>query len=161
MSTAAERAYWREYRRSHSVPDLSFPIRENHSLEDRGHSSPCWIWQGVTQSGGYGTAAHHGWRGMAHRLYYEAYKGGIPDGMDIDHLCRERSCVNPDHLEPVTHLENCLRGDTSAGRVARTGQCKHGHDLTVDGAYIYRRNASRICRECNRLNMRRRKECAA
>ncbi len=79
-------------------------------IEDRGYKTPCWIWQLALSEDGYG----HAWEGKAHkaahRLYYERYVGPIPDGLLLDHLCRVRSCVNPEHLEPVTTLENTRRG---------------------------------------------------
>lgn len=78
-----------------------------YSQEDREYSTPCWIWRGhINRRTGYGSRGKR----LAHRLLYEAAKGPIPAGMDVDHLCRVRSCVNPDHLEPVTRGENIRRG---------------------------------------------------
>ena len=65
----------------------------------------CWLWQGYINAFGYGVNR----RGLAHRVYYQSARGPIPRGMELDHLCRVRSCVNPDHLEAVTHLENHRR----------------------------------------------------
>jgi hypothetical protein len=75
--------------------------------EDRGHETPCWIWQrAVNTDTGYGTVG-----GLyAHRIVYERLRGPVPGGMQLDHLCRQRSCVNPDHVEPVTNAENTQRG---------------------------------------------------
>src|SRR5699024_2450602 len=70
--------------------------------EDRGYKTPCWIWQGRIDPKGYGRL---GWT-LAHRLVFEREVGPIPPERELDHLCRERSCVNPEHLEPVTHKEN-------------------------------------------------------
>ncbi|MCA1668901.1 MAG: HNH endonuclease [Thermomicrobia bacterium] len=65
----------------------------------------CWIWQGALTNG-YGKIAHH----RAHRVYYERMYGAIPTGLELDHLCKQKACVNPDHVEPVTHTENVRRG---------------------------------------------------
>jgi HNH endonuclease len=92
-----------------------------------GYETPCWIWQLVKNNHGYGLVnAGPGSMQCAHRVYYEAAHGAIPPDLKLDHLCRVPSCVNPDHLEPVTHAENCRRGrntkltalDVSAIRVS-------------------------------------------
>lgn len=75
-------------------------------VEDRGFATPCWIWQLAMGHDDYGR-----WRGTtAHRAVYEALRGPIPSGLQVDHLCRVHRCVNPDHLEPVTCKENLRRG---------------------------------------------------
>lgn len=78
-------------------------------VEDRGFETPCWVWQRSLRDG-YGVLKNERVQGNAHRIYYERANGPVPDGLQLDHLCRVRACVNPDHLEPVTHLENCRRG---------------------------------------------------
>ena len=78
--------------------------------EARGYVTPCWIWQRAMGKLGYGNMWMDGTTHNAHRVYYERARGPIPRGLHIDHLCRVRACVNPDHLEPVTNLENCHRG---------------------------------------------------
>lgn len=89
------------------IHDVAAYVRE-HSVEDE---SGCWIWQNDTSSNGYGQIKPAGSKRLpAHRASYVAFKGEIPDGLYIDHLCRVRACVNPDHLEPVTHEENVRRG---------------------------------------------------
>lgn len=89
----------------------------DYVVDDRGHHTPCWIWQGVTNQQGYGIRRIPGWRPpgaqekeAAHRYAYRLYRGKIPEGLVIDHLCRVRSCVNPWHLEPVTPATNTRRG---------------------------------------------------
>lgn len=81
--------------------------------EDRGFSSPCWIWQLWKTHEGYGKAYRDGSSVMAHRVEWERVNGPVPDGLHLDHLCRVTSCVNPDHLEPVTPAENTRRSTTA------------------------------------------------
>jgi hypothetical protein len=78
-------------------------------VEDRGHETPCWVWQMKTDRYGYGHTSVRGKDYMAHRLYYERSVGPIPEGYVIDHLCCIKPCVNPDHLEAVTPSENQWR----------------------------------------------------
>lgn len=80
----------------------------DYAVEDRGHTTPCWIFRVGNE---YGAAyIGNGEQAIAHRLFYEHHIGAIPDGLVLDHLCRVKMCVNPEHLEPVTQRENCIRG---------------------------------------------------
>lgn len=110
----------------------------------------CWHWIGATDDAGYGRfrSREHG-TNMAHRIAYLALAGPIPDGLSLDHLCRVRCCVNPDHLEPVTARENILRGYGRGANEARQTHCQHGHPLSGDNLYI-KPNGRRQCRQCNR-----------
>jgi hypothetical protein len=86
----------------------------DYLVEDRGYKTPCWIWQLAKRPLGYGVGPRvDGKLTLAHVLYYLKFKGPIAEGMELDHLCRVPSCVNPDHLEPVTHAENIQRGNTA------------------------------------------------
>lgn len=86
-------------------------------VEDRGYETPCWIWQRVLTDGGYGLHYAHGRNYRpAHRVFYEEHIGPIPEGKHLDHQCRVRACVRPDHLEPVTPVEN-VRRSTLASRI--------------------------------------------
>jgi hypothetical protein len=75
-----------------------------------GYETPCWLWQLQKNSDGYGRVRVGKKQVMAHCVYFEERYGPIPQGTELDHLCRVRACVNPDHLEPVSHAENCRRG---------------------------------------------------
>lgn len=116
----------------------------------------CWNWAAPPNSTGYGQFAPiRGRKVLAHRFAYEALIGPIADGLYLDHLCRNRLCVNPDHLEPVTNRENLLRGFGFSAQNARKTECDHGHRLAGDNLKIdsegYRR-----CRACS-LAVQRRK----
>lgn len=107
----------------------------------------CWEWKrGITQSG-YGRC----WGTSAHRMSYQAYIGPIGKGLDIDHLCRNRICCNPAHLEPVTRRENLERGlgiVLQKKRAAEKVVCSAGHSLSGDNVYIRPSDGVRVCRSC-------------
>jgi len=106
-------------------------------------------WTGSHHPLGYGY--FHGDNGMmpAYRWAYEYCMGPIPEGLSLDHLCRNPRCVNPDHLEPVTHRENVLRGNSPMARNARKEVCHRGH------RFDYRnKRGERICKECKRIDTR-------
>jgi hypothetical protein len=88
---------------------------------------------------------------LPHRVAYERWKGPIPPGMDVDHLCRNRGCVEPDHLEAVTHLENVRRGNAPSTIASREGLCKFGHPLT-------QAKTQKRCLQCRREYQRKRRE---
>jgi HNH endonuclease len=83
-----------------------------HVVQDCGYKTPCWVWQRSVQKGrGYGKITVGSKKLFAHRVVWERHKGPIPEGLELDHLCRNPPCVNPDHLEPVTHAINMKRGN--------------------------------------------------
>ena len=108
----------------------------------------CWLWMGQRVTG-YGVFQIGRKNFRAHRLSYTILRGPIPEGLTLDHLCRNRICVNPDHLEPLALRDNILRGDGMA-KAYRTNICCHGHDLLAHG-YI-RGDGKRCCRICVRKN---------
>jgi hypothetical protein len=119
----------------------------------------CWIWRASVSHKGYG---HYRFRGrvwQAHRAVYTILRGEIPEGMQIDHLCRVRGCVNPAHLEVVTPLENWVRGYSVTANYSRQDCCKYGHPFTPENTNIRSRGA-RQCRTCNRENCRKNYDAA-
>ena len=122
----------------------------------RAISSGCWEWQSTKSSAGYGYFYAHPKSVPAHRFAYELLVGPIPDRLTLDHLCRNRACVNPLHLEPVTLHENILRGVGISARHARQTHCKNGHPYDLFNTHIGPDN-SRRCRMCNMLWKRARR----
>ena len=117
--------------------------------------SGCWLWTACRQASGYGKYGIGNKVFYAHRLAYEDANGPIPDGLEIDHLCRTPACVNPEHLEAVTHRENLLRGDGFAGAQARQTHCKRGHAFDAENTSVDKLG-ERACRTCIRAGDRRR-----
>lgn len=117
----------------------------------------CWLWTGHIAKGerrGYGFYGITGnYKLPAHRVIYELTKGRVDSSLEMDHLCRVRHCVNPDHLEPVTNRENQRRGFSWAGINARTTHCPAGHEYTYDNTYVWK-SGMRRCRECNNATAR-------
>ena len=113
----------------------------------------CWLWTGATDHDGYGAFALKGHRkAKAHRFAYEELVGPIPVGLVLDHLCRNKPCVNPSHLEPVTIRENLRRGYRfrDGWEQWRDGYCKQGHRLDEENTLVHRtsRGLRQQCRTC-------------
>lgn len=109
----------------------------------------CWEWTAAHDQHGYGRFYDGTKLVGAYRWAYEFCVAPIPDGLSIDHLCRNPSCVNPDHLEPVTHTENMRRGNGWSGRKFRQTHCMRGHEFDEDNTYVTKQGR-RNCRKCHK-----------
>jgi len=117
----------------------------------------CWLWMGSKNGNGYGFISRRPLpRVSAHRFAYEMVKGPIPEGKEIDHLCRVRHCVKPSHLEAVDHKTNVYRGETLGAYHGNKTHCINGHPFNAANTY-YRRKGGRDCRVCLREGQQRRK----
>lgn len=114
------------------LTDAKGAIRRRSEVRPSG----CWAWVGRVDKHGYGRYFGH----LAHRLSYESFRGPIPSGLELDHVCRFKLCVNPDHLEPVTRAENMRR------RSEAQTHCKNGHEYTLENTH--RDRLGRRCRHC-------------
>ncbi len=116
------------------------------SIADRiDASGDCWEWTGKAAKTGYGIVSHNDKQQLVHRFVWEQLVGEIPDGLQIDHLCRNRLCCNPDHLEPVTSLENSRRGQSWSHNTSKT-HCPKGHPYS--GRNLITRTDRGNGREC-------------
>lgn len=96
------------------------------------NGDPCWDWTAALDVGGYAKFSHHQRKFKGHRVSYTWFRGSIPEGLVLDHLCRNRICVNPNHLEIVTIGENVLRGETIPVSLALRTHCEQGHEFTLE-----------------------------
>jgi hypothetical protein len=113
----------------------------------------CWDWTALRHPSGYGRASWAGRAQYAHCIVFELLVGGVQEGLELDHLCRVRHCVNPAHLEPVSHRTNVLRGCSMVAENVTKTHCAHGHELAGANLMIIR-GKHRDCRECHRRRTR-------
>ncbi len=155
---AASRGWcWTHYLRWRKYGDPMFTkYRNDMTPLERWHdsyemmASGCWEWRRGRDTAGYGRFADETRVGRAaHRWGYERLVGPIPEGLDLDHLCRNRPCVNPEHLEPVTRQENLLRGNTLSARNAAKTRCPNGHPYSGENLYVSP-SGGRRCRTCDK-----------
>lgn len=137
------------------VHELSGPVLARFLTKFREVDSGCHEWLRVDRCSGYGRFLIAGERYFAHRIALAMSLGhDLPQGMEVDHLCRNTGCVNPEHLELVTHATNILRGVAPSAATMRsvmlTGYCRRGHDMTAPDAWYVSPNGGRACRECQR-----------
>jgi len=139
--------FWGKVDKQGPLPDRTDPLVT-------APPTPCWIWTAALSEAGYGAFTppeeiRRGNTAAAHRISYMEIEGGIEEGLEMDHLCRNRTCVNPEHLEAVTRQENLLRGETVSAMRSRITHCPQGHEYTADNTAISTRN-QRSCRTCKR-----------
>lgn len=138
------------YDTQHPIENIRQRLMKRRLLVDGPLETPCWIWQGSVRNKRYGDIRVNGRAYLVHVIAYEIFRGIIPLGLELDHLCREPRCFNPDHLEPVTHSENLRRADSPN---KRKKVCLRGHKF-----YVRRRSDGRLRRDCRECEKIRRKE---
>lgn len=149
-----------------TIRSLIIPVEQEPEFWSKvDKSSECWNWTGATWKG-YGSfyvrdRIAHGRHLLAHRVAYALTKGQIPGDMTVDHVCRNRSCVNPNHLQLLSNEENLLRGEGICAKNARKQYCIRGHPLFGENLKIKRSPdgtvLGRSCRACDRLDVLRRR----
>lgn len=134
------------------VPERIRKFISPQACENKSLTGKCWTWTGFCYQG-YGRLRWPGFKThKAHRIVYELFRGPIPEGLHTDHLCLNRSCVNPAHIEPVTRAENIRRSHTTGrGNGTRT-TCIRGHQFSDSNTYVWR--GKRFCRTCQGLHQK-------
>jgi hypothetical protein len=138
------------------IEPFKYPPEADRFWAKVNKTETCWLWTAARDRKGYG---HFGLTSrktvLAHRYAYQALVGEIPQGLELDHLCRNPPCINPAHLEPVTSRINALRGFGQGGLNARKTHCPQGHEYDTENTGRDR-NGNRYCRTCNKARSRAR-----
>lgn len=140
--------------RRHGDPTWRPPTVSQRFWSKVVESGDCWLWTGTGRRYGHFKIGGRDW--LAHRFSYEDMVGPIPDGLTIDHLCTNKKCVNPDHLDPVPQVVNAHRRDAQHGRGHATTHCPQGHPY--DDTNTRHRNGRRHCRACARERAQRNRD---
>lgn len=148
----------RRHRARNGVPFVGLTDEERFVALVR-VTATCWFWLGSTNRSGHGQFSVGGKMVKAHRWAYEFFVGPIPDGLVIHHLCGNESCVNPDHLKPITARENTLLGNGAPAKYARATSCRNGHPYTEATMFIDY-EGYRKCRLCEQITSERHTEQA-
>lgn len=137
-------------------PELDLSIDERFWSRLMESESGCWEWQEYVDEKGYGRF----WDGArtirAHQYAFAALVGDVPDGLELDHLCKNRRCANPYHLDPVTHEVNMARSDNIMLAFSDQTHCLRGHEFTTDNTYV-KADGGRQCRDCSRVTREEKK----
>lgn len=147
-SKTTEERFWPKVDKDGPIPD--------HAPE----LGPCWLWTAHCDNKDYGRFRLGLTMLRAHRVSYSFVHGPIPDGLQVDHLCRVHNCVRPTHLEAVTPLVNTMRGVSVSSRNAEATHCPHGHEYTPENTYHSPGRKQRKCRTCQRLRWSQRERTA-
>lgn len=139
-----------KYCKPRTPPIVRFLTKVN-KLGPLWNGTHCWEWLGADHGRGYGGFGIYGKHLLAYNWYWKLVNGDIPYGMELDHLCRNRLCVNPDHIETVTPYINFIRGQSPNAINARKTHCKRGHELSGNNLYMDR--FGRHCIACRRKTM--------
>lgn len=135
-------------RRTRAIPGVSLLDTHPHFIVVV--PSSCWIWIANTTHDGYGMVAIGKSKAYTHVFEFEKHRGPKPKGLELDHLCRNRACCNPEHLEPITHRENILRGNTLPAMLAKKTHCLRGHPFSGSNLRV-NKTGSRTCIACCRI----------
>lgn len=132
---------------------LNKRLEEFFSSIQFNESNWCWEWT-RSLSAGYGYFRLYDKKISVHRISYQLFKGQIPNDKELDHLCRNTKCCNPEHLEPISHKENVLRGNGPTAINSQKTHCDNGHEYTLENTFI-RKNGNRDCRMCMKISKRK------